>query len=121
LIAQGKVLHFGLSEASAAHIRRAHVVQAVTAVQSEYAFWFRGSEGNGVFDACEELGIGFVPFSPLGKGFLTGKIDETTAFARDDIRSSIYHRSLLPASGRSERADRGRGRPRQGSPPAKKA
>jgi aryl-alcohol dehydrogenase-like predicted oxidoreductase len=80
LIAQGKVLHFGLSEASAAHIRRAHVVQPVTAVQSEYAFWFRGPEGNGVFDACEELDIGFVPWSPLGQGFLTGKLDASRRF-----------------------------------------
>ena len=82
LIAQGKVLHFGLSEASAANIRRAHAVQPVTAVQSEYAFWFRGPEGNGVLEACEELGIGFVPWSPLGQGFLTGKLD-----ARHPIRS----------------------------------
>ena len=80
LIVQGKVLHFGLSEASAAHIRRAHSVQAVTAVQSEYSFWFRGPEGNGVLAACEELGIGFVPWSPIGQGYLTGAIDASTRF-----------------------------------------
>jgi aryl-alcohol dehydrogenase-like predicted oxidoreductase len=90
LIAQGKVLHFGLSEASAAHIRRAHVVQPVTAVQSEYAFWFRGPEGNGVFDACEELGIGFVPWSPLGQGFLTGKFDASSRFdPKHDFRANF--------------------------------
>jgi aryl-alcohol dehydrogenase-like predicted oxidoreductase len=80
LIAQGKVLHFGLSEASAANIRRAHAVQAVTAVQSEYSFWFRGPEGNGVLATCEELGIGFVPWSPVGQGYLTGAIDASTRF-----------------------------------------
>lgn len=80
LIAQGKVLNFGLSEASAANVRRAHAIQPVTAVQSEYAFWFRGPEGNGVLRACEELGIGFVPWSPVGQGFLTGKLDAGTRF-----------------------------------------
>ena len=90
LIAQGKVLHFGMSEASAAHIRRAHAVQAVTAVQSEYSFWFRGPEGNGVLAACEELGIGFVPWSPIGQGFLTGAIDASTHFdAATDFRSKF--------------------------------
>ena len=77
LIQQGKVKHFGLSEASAKTIRRAHAVQPVTAVQSEYSLWTRDVEQNGVLATCEELGIGFVPFSPLGAGFLTGKIDTT--------------------------------------------
>ena len=90
LIAQGKVLHFGLSEASAAHIRRAHAVQPVTAVQSEYSFWFRGPEGNGVLAACEELGIGFVPWSPVGQGYLTGAIDASTRFdPATDFRSKF--------------------------------
>src|SRR6266498_633576 len=86
LIAAGKVKHFGLSEASARTIRRAHAVQPVTAVQSEYSLWTRDVE-NGVLATCEELGIGFVPFSPLGAGFLTGKIDVTTAFDPTDFRS----------------------------------
>ena len=89
LIQAGKVRHFGLSEAAAATIRRAHAVQAVTAVQSEYSLWTRDVEQNGVLAACEELGIGFVPFSPLGKGFLTGKIDENTTFDSSDIRTTI--------------------------------
>jgi len=90
LIAQGKILHFGLSEASAAHIRRAHSVQPVTAVQSEYSFWFRGPEGNGVLAACEELGIGFVPWSPVGQGYLTGAMDANTRFDPDtDFRSKF--------------------------------
>ena len=88
LIREGKVRHFGLSEAGANTIRRAHAVQPVTAVQSEYSLWTRGPEAE-VLPVLEELGIGFVPFSPLGKGFLTGKIDETTAFEGSDIRSSI--------------------------------
>ena len=87
LIRAGKVKHFGLSEASADNIRRAHAVQPVAAVQSEYSLWWRTAEAD-VLPACEELGIGFVPFSPLGKGFLTGKIDEHTTFASSDIRSS---------------------------------
>ena len=87
LIAQGKVKHFGLSEASARTIRRAHAVQPVVAVQSEYSLWTRDVEDNGVLAACEELGIGFVPFSPLGAGFLTGKIDEKTAFPETDFRT----------------------------------
>ena len=82
LIQQGKVRHFGLSEASAQTIRRAHAVQPVTAVQSEYSLWTRDVEQNGVLATCEELGIGFVPFSPLGAGFLTGKIDATTTVRR---------------------------------------
>ena len=88
LIEQDKVRHFGLSEASANTIRRAHAVQPVTAVQSEYSLWYREPEQE-VLPACEELGIGFVPFSPLGKGFLTGKIDETTTFERSDFRSTV--------------------------------
>jgi aryl-alcohol dehydrogenase-like predicted oxidoreductase len=88
LIQAGKVKHFGLSEASAETIRRAHAVQPVTAVQSEYSLWWRAPEKD-VLPACEELGIGFVPFSPLGKGFLTGKVDENTTFAENDIRSRI--------------------------------
>jgi aryl-alcohol dehydrogenase-like predicted oxidoreductase len=86
LIQAGKVKHFGLSEAGAETIRRAHAVQPVTAVQSEYSLWWRSPEEK-VLPTCEELGIGFVPFSPLGKGFLTGKIDENTTFDSSDIRS----------------------------------
>lgn len=88
LIAEGKVGHFGLSEAAARTIRRAHAVQPVTAVQSEYSLWWRKPEEE-VLPACEELGIGFVPYSPLGKGFLTGKIDEGARFAEGDIRNTI--------------------------------
>jgi aryl-alcohol dehydrogenase-like predicted oxidoreductase len=88
LISAGKVKHFGMSEASADTIRRAHAVQAVTAVQSEYNLWWRRPE-NDVLATCAELGIGFVPFSPLGKGFLTGTIDSTTRFAEDDLRAQI--------------------------------
>lgn len=88
LIRAGKVKHFGLSEASAQTIRRAHAVQPVTAVQSEYSLWWRRPE-EAVLPALEELGIGFVPYSPLGKGFLTGKIDENTTFDSSDLRSRI--------------------------------
>jgi aryl-alcohol dehydrogenase-like predicted oxidoreductase len=88
LIAQGKVKHFGLSEAAASTIHRAHAVQPVTAVQSEYSLWYREPEKE-VLPALEELGIGFVPFSPLGKGFLTGKIDETTTFDSADFRTTV--------------------------------
>ncbi|HEY6810399.1 MAG TPA: aldo/keto reductase [Propionibacteriaceae bacterium] len=89
LIEAGKVQHFGMSEAAAPTIRRAHAVQPVTAVQSEYSLWWRRPE-EGVLAACEELGIGFVPFSPLGKGFLTGTITASTSFdASNDIRSTI--------------------------------
>jgi aryl-alcohol dehydrogenase-like predicted oxidoreductase len=88
LIQEGKVKHFGLSEAGAQTIRRAHAVQPVTAVQSEYSLWWRTVEEE-VLPACEELGIGFVPFSPLGRGYLTGKIDENTTFASVDIRSRL--------------------------------
>jgi aryl-alcohol dehydrogenase-like predicted oxidoreductase len=88
LIQQGKVKHFGLSEAAAQTIRRAHAVQPVTAVQSEYSLWWRRPEEE-VLPTLEELGIGFVSYSPLGKGFLTGKIDENMSFASGDIRSRI--------------------------------
>jgi aryl-alcohol dehydrogenase-like predicted oxidoreductase len=88
LIQQGKVKHFGLSEAGVKTIRRAHAVQPVTALQSEYSLWYRNPEDE-VIPTLEELGIGFVPFSPLGKGFLTGKIDESRTFDKTDIRSSI--------------------------------
>jgi aryl-alcohol dehydrogenase-like predicted oxidoreductase len=87
LIAAGKVKHFGLSEAGAQTIRRAHSVQRVTAVQSEYSLWTRDVEQNHVLRTCEELGIGFVPFSPLGAGFLTGKIDTNTKFDATDFRN----------------------------------
>jgi aryl-alcohol dehydrogenase-like predicted oxidoreductase len=87
-IKQGKVKRFGLSEAAAQTIRRAHTVHPVTAVQSEYSLWWRRPEAE-VIPTLEELGIGFVPYSPLGKGFLTGKIDESTAFDSSDIRNSI--------------------------------
>jgi aryl-alcohol dehydrogenase-like predicted oxidoreductase len=86
LIQAGKVKHFGLSEASAETIRRAHAVQPVTAVQSEYSIWWRTVE-DAVLPTCEELGIGFVPYSPLGRGYLTGKIDENTTYDSSDIRS----------------------------------
>ncbi len=88
LIRQGKVKHFGLSEAAAKTIRRAHAVQPVTAVQSEYSLWWKRPEEE-VLPTCEELGIGFVPYSPLGKGFLTGKINENTAFDSSDFRSIL--------------------------------
>jgi aryl-alcohol dehydrogenase-like predicted oxidoreductase len=88
LIVQGKVKHFGLSEAGASTIRRAHAVQPLAAIQSEYSLWWRQPERE-VLRACEELEIGFVPFSPLGRGFLTGKIDETTTFGSNDNRTSL--------------------------------
>ena len=88
LIQEGKVKHFGLSEAGARTIRRAHAVQPVTAVQSEYSLWWRVPEAD-VLPTLEELGIGFVPFSPLGKGFLTGKIDENTTFDTTDFRNIV--------------------------------
>src|SRR6266702_3333916 len=88
MIQQGKVKHFGLSEAGVKTIRRAHAVQRVTALQSEYSLWFRRPEAE-VIPTLEELGIGFVPFSPLGKGFLTGKIDEKTTFDRGDFRNVV--------------------------------
>jgi aryl-alcohol dehydrogenase-like predicted oxidoreductase len=88
LIAEGKVKHFGLSEAGAQSIRRAHAVQPVTAIQSEYSLWWREPEKE-ILPTCEELGIGFVAFSPLGKGFLTGKINEQTQFAKNDFRNIV--------------------------------
>ncbi len=88
LIRQGKVKHFGMSEAAAKTIRRAHAVQPVTAVQSEYSLWFREREKD-LLPTLEELGIGFVPYSPLGKGFLTGKIDENAKFDSSDFRSTL--------------------------------
>ena len=88
LIEEGKVRHFGLSEPGVQTIRRAHAVQPVTAVQSEYSLWWRRPD-EALLPALEELGIGLVPFSPLGKGFLTGKIDETTTFAADDFRQIV--------------------------------
>ena len=88
LIAEGKVKHFGLSEAGAQTIRRAHAVQPVTALQSEYSLWWREPETE-ILPTLEELGIGFVPFSPLGKGFLTGAIKEGTTFGKDDFRSIV--------------------------------
>ncbi len=88
LIAQGKVKHFGLSEAGVQTIRRAHVVQPVTALQSEYSIWFREPEAE-VIPTLEELGIGLVTFSPLGKGFLTGTIDEQSTFDKSDFRNIV--------------------------------
>src|SRR5579862_9219819 len=88
LIRQGKVKHFGLSEAGVGTIRRAHAVQPVTAVQSEYSLWWRRPEAE-LLPTLQELGIGFVPFSPLGKGFLTGKIDENTKFDKSDFRNIV--------------------------------
>lgn len=88
LIAEGKVLHFGLSEAGVTSIRQAHAVQPVAALQSEYSLWFRDSEQD-ILPTLEELGIGFVPFAPLGKGFLTGKMTADTSFSKDDFRSVV--------------------------------
>ena len=88
LIREGKVKHFGLSEAGVQTIRRAHAVQPVTALQSEYSLWWRRPEAE-VLPTLEELGIGFVPYSPLGKGFLTGKIDENTTFDSSDFRNTL--------------------------------
>ena len=88
LIQEGKVRHFGLSEAGVRTIRRAHAVQPVTALQSEYSIWWREPEGE-ILPTLEELGIGFVPFSPLGRGFLTGKIDENTSFDSTDFRNTL--------------------------------
>ena len=123
LVAAGKVRHFGLSEAGAATIRRAHAVHPVTAVQSEYSLWTRDPEPS-VLPTCAELGIGFVPFSPLGKGFLTGTVDATTRVREGDIRTTIprftaenrdanqalvaHVRALAEAQGRHARAGRTR-------------
>ncbi len=100
LIAQGKVRHFGLSEAGASTIRRAHAVQPVTAIQSEYSLWWREPEAE-VLPVCAALGIGFVPFSPLGRGFLTGTIDERTTFGGNDNRVSLPR--FTPAARRANR------------------
>src|SRR6201990_2036965 len=89
LIAAGKVRHFGLSEASARTIRRAHAVQPVAALQNEYSLWWRAPETNGILKACDQLGIGLVPYSPLGKGFLTGAMDKDTKLPASDFRSSV--------------------------------
>jgi aryl-alcohol dehydrogenase-like predicted oxidoreductase len=89
LIAAGKVRHFGLSEPGAETLRRAHAVQPVTAVQNEYSLWTRGPETNGILQACEDLGIGFVPYSPLGRGFLTGTLDKNTKWREGDFRNSL--------------------------------
>ena len=89
LIAAGKVRHFGLSEPGAQTVRRAHAVQPVTALQNEYSLWTRGPETNGILQACEELGIGFVAYSPLGKGFLTGAMSKDTKFGENDFRKTL--------------------------------
>ncbi|MEG3159419.1 aldo/keto reductase [Sphingomonas sp. LB2R24] len=89
LIEAGKVKHFGLSEPGAATVRRAHAVQPVTALQNEYSLWTRGPETNGIFDACEELGIGLVAYSPLGKGFLTGAMGKDSKIAENDFRKLL--------------------------------
>ena len=101
LIQEGKVKHFGLSEAGVRTIRRAHAVQPVTALQSEYSLWWREPEAE-IFPTLRQLGIGFVPFSPLGKGFLTGKIDETTAFDSTDFRNTVPR--FAPEARRANRA-----------------
>jgi aryl-alcohol dehydrogenase-like predicted oxidoreductase len=89
LIAEGKVKHFGLSEPGAQTVRRAHAVQPVTALQNEYSLWTRGPETNGILKACEELGIGLVAYSPLGKGFLTGAMSKDTKLADNDFRKNL--------------------------------
>ena len=89
LIAEGKVKHFGLSEPGVETVRRAHAVQPVAALQNEYSLWTRGVETNGILDVCEELGIGLVPYSPLGRGFLTGAMGQDTAFGEGDFRAKL--------------------------------
>jgi aryl-alcohol dehydrogenase-like predicted oxidoreductase len=89
LIKEGKVKHFGLSEPGAQTVRRAHAVQPITALQNEYSLWTRGPETNGILQVCEELGIGLVPYSPLGKGFLTGAMNTNTKIEKDDFRSIL--------------------------------
>src|SRR5688572_17692955 len=101
LIREGKVRHFGLSEAGAGTIRRAHAVHPVTALQSEYSLWWREPEA-AILPPLEELGIGFVPFSPLGRGFLTGRIDETTTFDSGDFRATVPR--FTPENRRANRA-----------------
>ena len=124
LIREGKVKHFGLSEAGVQTIRRAHAVQPVTALQSEYSLWWRGPEAE-VLPTLEELGIGFVPFSPLGKGFLTGKIDENTTFDSSDFRSTLprftpearkANQALVDLLAHDRENGRRRRRPRSRSP-----
>ena len=88
LIAEGKVKHFGLSEPGVQTLRRAHAAQPVTALQNEYSLWWRAPETNGILEACDELGIGFVPYSPLGKGFLTGAVGADTKLPDGDFRST---------------------------------
>ncbi|HEY2355897.1 MAG TPA: aldo/keto reductase, partial [Phenylobacterium sp.] len=89
LIAEGKAKHFGMSEPGVQTLRRAHAVQPVAAVQNEYSLWWRAPESNGILQACDELGIGFVPYSPLGKGFLTGAMTKDTQLAQNDFRRSV--------------------------------
>jgi aryl-alcohol dehydrogenase-like predicted oxidoreductase len=89
LIAAGKVRHFGMSEPGARTLRRAHAIQPVTAVQNEYSLWTRGPESNGIMEACAELGIGLVPYSPLGKGFLTGSMTKTEDLGANDFRATL--------------------------------
>ena len=89
LVAQGKVKHFGMSEPGVQTLRRAHAVQPVAAIQNEYSLWWRAPETNGILEACDELGIGFVPYSPLGKGFLTGAMGKDTKLPDNDFRSSV--------------------------------
>ena len=114
LIAAGKVRHFGLSEAGAKTIRRAHAVQPVAALQSEYSLWWREPERIGASRRCEELGIGFVPFSPLGRGFLTGAIDANTKFAEGDFRNTLPRfRPRHRAAPTRALVDRGRARSRE--------
>jgi aryl-alcohol dehydrogenase-like predicted oxidoreductase len=105
LIREGKVKHFGLSEAGVQSIRRAHAVHPVAALQSEYSLWWREPEKE-VLPACEELGIGFVPFSPLGKGFLTGTIDAKTTFEKDDFRNIVPRFSEEARKGNQSLVDR---------------
>jgi aryl-alcohol dehydrogenase-like predicted oxidoreductase len=113
LIAEGKVKHFGLSEPGAQTVRHAHAVQPVTALQNEYSLWTRGPETNGILDACEELGIGFVPYSPLGKGFLTGAMSKDTKLGEGDFRNILprFYAGGVgeePGAGRSAEARRRR-------------
>ena len=89
LIAQGKVKHFGMSEPGVQTLRRAHAVLPVTALQNEYSLWWRAPETNGILEACDELGIGFVPYSPLGKGFLTGAMSKATELGEGDFRKTV--------------------------------
>ena len=122
LIAEGKVKHFGLSEAGVQTIRRAHAVQPVTALQSEYSLWWRAPEAD-VLPTLEELGIGFVPFSPLGKGFLTGHIDETTTFDSTDFRNIVPRFTRRGSQGQSGagRSARPRSRAEEGDAGADRA